>query len=576
MEEDLSGTADELRTTASDGVPEGVDVYLTGAVGFQDDITNAFAGADVRLLVITASIVALLLIVTYRSPVLWLVPLAVVGTADGIARVGAVAAAEALGFIVDASIGGILSVLVFGAGTNYALLLVARYREELHRTDDRFEAMGVAVRRAGPAILASGSTVILSLLALMLADLGGTRALGVTCAIGIAVAMLFALTVLPAALVVCGRGLFWPFVPRVVDGADEKGGVWDRIARSVARRPALVATVAGLGVAVLGLGLVGSSVGLSQTQQLVGDPESVQGQEVIEENFSPGTTSRTTVLAPDAAADDALAVAESVPGVIDPAPGESADGWTQITLAVDAAPQSDEAFAVITDLREAYAGAPEPTSDSLVGGPDATALDTTTTAERDQRTVIPVIFGIVFLILVVLLRALVAPVLLIATVLLTYVGSMGLGSLVFRYVLDIPAFDTTVVLYAFLFLVALGVDYNIFLVTRAREEARASGTREGMIRAVSSTGGVITSAGILLAAVFAVLGVLPVIALLQIGIIVCVGVLLDTLVVRTLLVPALAGVLGERFWWPGRVGERGSGREGRVGAHAMAEGSAGR
>ncbi|WP_382308939.1 MMPL family transporter [Herbiconiux sp. UC225_62] len=559
-QENIAATATELRAAASTDLPDGLTALLTGPIGFQADISNAFAGADFRLLLVTVIVVAVLLIITYRSPVLWIVPLAVVGLADGLARIVVTALAEPLGITIDASIGGILSVLVFGAGTNYALLLVARYREELTREQNRHKAMLTAVTSAGPAIAASGGTVALSLLTLLFAQLAGNRALGFACAIGVVIAILFALLVLPAALVVCGRGLFWPFVPRAVAAPDESGdahhhaatkpGVWMRLGRGVARRPAVVAIVATLGIGVLALGLSGYRVGLSQTDQLLGDPESVAAQEVIDASFSAGLTGQTIVLTPDDAVADATTIAEGVEGVESVRPGESSGGLTRLDVSLASEPESEAAFTTIENLRDAYAGAAGDVSETLVGGSDATALDTNTAAAADQALIIPLILAIVFTILALLLRSLVAPVLLIASVLATFFASLGASNVLFQNVLGFPAFDSNVILFAFLFLVALGVDYNIFLTTRAREETVRHGTREGMVRALSSTGGVITSAGILLAAVFAVLGVLPVVALTQIGVIVCIGVLLDTLVVRTVLVPALVFLTGDRFWWP--------------------------
>lgn len=554
VEDDVAGAAVALRDAASEDLPSGLDARLTGPVGFQDDVSNAFAGADVRLLLITVIVVAVLLIVTYRSPVLWIVPLAVVGTADGLARVAVTALADAVGVTVDASIGGILSVLVFGAGTNYALLLVARYREELLVEEDRHRAMTTAVRSAGPAIAASGGTVALSLLTLLFASLAGNRALGFACAIGVVIAILFALIVLPAALVVCGRGLFWPFIPRVERGAhaERRAGFWTSLGRGVSRRPAAVAAASVLGIGVLLAGLSGYTVGLSQTDQFLGTPDSVRAQETIDESFSAGLTSRTTVLTPDDAAQDTVAVVEGVSGVDTVRPEESHDGLTALSVTLDAEPESSAAFDTVRALRAAIADAGGDVGTAIVGGSDATALDTNEAASADLALIVPIILAIVFVILALLLRSLVAPVLLILSVLATFFASLGAGNWLFLNVLGFPAFDANVTLYAFLFLVALGVDYNIFLTTRAREERRRFGTGEGMIRALASTGGVITSAGILLAAVFAVLGVLPVVALTQVGIIVCIGVLLDTLVVRTVLVPALVFLTGDRFWWPSR------------------------
>jgi RND superfamily putative drug exporter len=554
VEEDVAAAAAELRDAAADGLPDGLEARLSGPVGFQADISDAFAGADIRLLVITAAVVGLLLIVTYRSPVLWIVPLLTVGVADGLARVVVGWLAPMAGIELDPSVSGIQSVLVFGAGTNYALLLVARYREELIRNENRVTAMRSALRHAGPAILASGGTVAAALLLLLLGDLSGTRALGFACAIGVGIALLFGLLVLPSALVVAGRGLFWPFVPRFDPEADPQSrSLWARIGRGVAARPVVVAVIAVLGLGVLATGLVGAKVGLSQTDQILGDPESVQAQRIIEEAYPAGLTAQTVVLAPDAAAGDVAALAEDVDGVESVRPGESWDGLTRIDVTLDAEPQSDAAFAIVRDLRTAFRDADGAAADALVGGSDATALDVSTAAARDQALILPLIALVVFLILIVLLRSLVAPIILVATVLATFFASLGASNVVFQQLLGFPAFDTSVLLFGFLFLVALGVDYNIFLVTRAREERATATTRTAMIRALGGTGAVITSAGVLLAAVFVVLGVLPVVALAQIGVIVCIGVLLDTLVVRTVLVPALVFLTGDRFWWPARV-----------------------
>ncbi len=550
---DIGKTATDIRASASADLPTGLTAYVTGPVGFQSDITNAFAGADLRLLLVTVIVVAVLLIVTYRSPVLWIVPLVVVGVADGLSTVVVGALAGPFGIVLDPSVAGIQSVLVFGAGTNYALLLVARYREELLRVENRNAAMLTAVRSAGPAIAASGGTVALSLFTLLFAELSGNRALGFACAIGVMVAILFALIVLPAALVVCGRGLFWPFVPRYLAGLEPKrAGFWTRLGRGVARRPVLVVATSIVGIGALSLGLFGASVGLSQADQLLGNPESVQAQKIVDVSFSAGLTSQTVVLAPDSAAGEAASLASAMTGVESVQPGESANGRTRLNLSLTSEPGSDETFGTITALRGAYGDATGTVSESLVGGSDATALDNRTSAQADQDLIIPMILAIVFGILAILLRSLVAPVLLILSVLATFFASLGASNAIFQNLMGFPAFNTNVVLFAFLFLVALGVDYNIFLTTRAREEAHRHGTKEGMVRALSSTGAVITSAGILIAAVFAVLGVLPVVALTQIGVIVCIGVLLDTLVVRTLVVPALVFITGDRFWWPSR------------------------
>lgn len=557
VEDDVAAAADQLRSAAGEDLPDGLRARLTGPVGFQADISNAFAGADFRLLLVTVIVVGVLLIITYRSPVLWIVPLVVVGLADGLARVIVAALGPALGFTIDPSVAGIQSVLVFGAGTNYALLLVARYREELLREPDRFAAMRSAVRGAGSAILASGGTVTLSLLLLLLGSLDGTRALGFACAVGIVVALVFGLLVLPAALALCGRGLFWPFVPKF-DATREHDdrSVWARIGRGVARRPRSVIAAAIALLVVFGIGAVGLRIGLPQTEQILGDPESVQAQAVLEQSFDAGLTAQTVVLAPTAEADRAEGLLGAADGVDVVTRGDSWGGRVEFDVTLDGAPQSAEAFATIEGLRSSFDAGGGSLPDTLVGGTDATALDVRDASERDRGLILPLIIAVVFGVLAVLLRSLVAPIVLIATVLATFFASLGASNWIFQNVLGFAAFDTSVVLFGFLFLVALGVDYNIFLVTRAREE-RAGGlaTKDAMVRALGGTGGVITSAGILLAAVFVVLGILPVVALAQIGVIVCIGVLLDTLLVRTVVVPAVVFVLGDTFWWPGSRGD---------------------
>ena len=538
----------EIRATAQEGLPSGITTYVTGPEGFQADLVGVFAGADFTLLLFTVIVVAVLLIVTYRSPVLWIVPLLVVGTADGVAGQVGRNVATAFGIVPDGSVTGILSVLVFGAGTNYALLLIARYREELLRNEDRHVAMAAALRGAGPAIIASGSTVTLALLTLTLAELGGNRALGLVCATGIVIAMIAALVFLPASLVVFGRGLFWPFIPKL--GAENKSlnGVWGKLGRGVAKRPVIISIV-GFGILfALALGATGIKVGLSSTEQFRVKPEAVYGQEVLAEAFPAGATTPTIVIVNKDSADQAIAAAETVSGVASATEVSQNDSVARIDVILDGEPGSEEAYQSIKDLRTELATVDG--ADALVGGLDAEQLDVRTAYSHDQMIVIPLILLLVFGVLVFLLRALVAPILLLLTVVASFFAAQGAAWLLFTNVLGIPALDLSVFLFSFLFLVALGVDYNIFLVARAQEEAVHFGTKEGMIRALATTGGVITSAGILLAAVFAVLGVLPLIALYQIGIIVGIGVLLDTLLVRTVIVPALAFMTGDKFWWP--------------------------
>ena len=533
-----------LRADVDRALPDGVTAQVTGGPAFAADLQNAFAGADVRLLVSTALVVALLLLVTYRSPWLWLVPLIVVGLGDRIAALAVATASQAFGYDIDGSTTGITSVLVFGAGTNYALLLIARYREELRRHDDRFTAMRAAWRQAAPAILASSGTVTLALLTLSFADTPSNRALGWSAAIGIVVAVLFGLVALPAAMVLFGRGLFWPFVPRTGQDDPARTGVWSRIGRAVVSRPRVFVAGSVALLAVLTIGAAGLDVGLTQNQRFRVTPEAVLGQETLARAFPAGFAEPTVVLAKPGDAADVADRVEGVDGVSSVRAGEASARWASLDVVLDADRGSDRAADTIDRLRA------ELGDRALVGGPDAQDIDAASAASHDRLLIIPLVLLIVTGILLVLLRSAVAAIVLVLTVVATYVTAMGAGWFVFTHVFDFPALDLPVPLFSFIFLVALGVDYNIFLATRAREEARRLPIAGAMTTALAVTGGVITSAGIVLAAVFAVLGVLPVVALTQIGVIVGIGVLLDTLVVRSLLVPALAALIGEKFWWP--------------------------
>ena len=544
----------EIRAIAASNAPLGITAYVTGPEGFQVDLAGVFEGADFVLLGSTVIIVIILLLITYRSPTLWIVPLLVVGVADGMAgQIGRNVAAF-FNLSADGSVTGILSVLVFGAGTNYALLLISRYREELLTNEDRHEAMAKAVKGAGPAIIASGGTVVLALLTLSLAELGVTRALGVVCATGIVVAMISALGVLPAAIVVFGRGLFWPFVPRFGGVNKSQSGWWAKLGTGVSKRPV---TVAIIGVAILGgltLGSTGVTIGIPETEQFRVKPEAVVGIEVLGEAFPAGESSPTQIVANNDFAQDVVQAALTLNIVASAEVVNSNDTMSRIDVVLDAEGGSEEAYVAIVDLREAVQGVAG--ANALVGGDDATRLAVKQAYERDQLLVIPLILILVFIVLVVLLRALLAPILLLTSVVLSFFSAIGASWLLFENVFGMSGLDFSVFLYSFLFLVALGVDYSIFLVSRAREESAILAgkvdqpTRQGMIRALGATGGVITSAGILLAAVFAVLGVLPLIALFQVGVIVGIGVLIDTLLVRTVVVPALAFIAGDAFWWP--------------------------
>jgi RND superfamily putative drug exporter len=537
-----------MREIAPEGMPAGIDVYVTGPEAFIKDVGSIFEGADFLLLAFTAGVVAVLLLVTYRSPVLWLIPLAVVGTADGMAGILARRGADMLGFNPDASVTGILSVLVFGAATNYALLLIARYREELLSHADRREAMRIAIRGAGPAILASGSTVAVALALLLLAEIEGRQVLGLVSAIGIVVAMIAGLLVLPSALVVFGRWIFWPFVPKVGGKNPYEKSLWSKLGKAVAKRPLAIASIGVALLAGLASGGLGIKNGLSATEIFIEKPEAVLGQEVLADAFPAGSATPTYVIVSNSYADQALELVD-LPGVAEISEGNSDANYTELRLILDADPESDEALQVIRDLRQELDALPSDAV-ALVGGQDATTLDVTDATARDQALLVPLILISVFLILILLLRSLAAPIFLMVAVVGSFFSAVGASWLIFQNIYGFPALDLTVLILAFLFLVALGVDYSIFLVTRAQEEARVIGTREGMKKALGATGGVITSAGILLAAVFTVLGVLPLIALAQVGTIVGIGVLLDTLLVRTVIVPAIAFTTGKKFWWP--------------------------
>ncbi|WP_167051511.1 MMPL family transporter [Salinibacterium sp. ZJ77] len=540
--------AEQLRDIATADLDD-VRVYLTGAEGFSVDVAAVFSGADFTLLLTTVIVVAVLLLITYRSPWLWLVPLSVIGLGDALAGIIAREVASTLGVELDASITGILSVLVFGAGTNYALLLIARYRDELRLHRDRRAAMRKAMRGAGPAIIASGGTVALALATLLFGELAGNRALGLACAVGIVVAMIFALIVLPAALVLFGRGLFWPYVPRFGSADVIARSPWGKLGRAVSRRPAIVAVAGFVILGAMASGLFFVQTGLSQNDRFLSKPDAVIGQEVLADTFSAGTTSPAAVVVPVEDADAAIEALLAVDRVDAAAVTETTDDLARLSVTLDAGAETPEAFEAVTAMRDALDEVGD--GSGVVGGLDAQALDVTEAQLRDQALIIPIILVLVLVVLIVLLRAIVAPILLLIAVVASFFSAVGAAWWIFSSPLfGFPAIDNNVLLFSFLFLVALGVDYSIFLVTRADEESRTLGTTQGMIRALAATGGVITSAGILLAAVFAVLGVLPLITLTQIGVIVCIGVLIDTLLVRTVIVPALAFLTKDRFWWP--------------------------
>jgi RND superfamily putative drug exporter len=562
----LADVVTALRDRLDEGAPPGVRAEVTGPAAVRADLAAVFEGANVRLLAVTASVVALLLVLTYRSPLLWVVPLLVVGVADQAATAAATRVLAGLSVPWDESTTGILSVLVFGAGTNYALLLISRYRDELHSHVDRYEAMRLALRRTAEAVLASATTVVVGVLSLALSVIPSTRGLGIACAVGIVVAALFVLVALPALLVLLGRWIFWPKVPHLdPEGGPSRPVFWRRVGDAVARRPALFGNLAMLLLAFLALGLLDTRLGLPTAEQFLEKPEAIAASERLAAHFPAGSSDPAVVMTREP--DTARGVVAEVDGVASVRVGASAGAWTELQVVLEDPPDSAPARATVERVRDAVDDPAGGARTSYVGGTAAEALDLAEASARDRWVIFPVVLLLVLGALALLLRAVVTPLLLVVTVVGTYVAALGASWWIFEGIFEFSAFDQDVPLFAFLFLVALGVDYNIFLVTRAREEAVGHGSREGMLRALAATGGVITSAGILLAAVFAVLGVLPLVVLAQLGVAICLGVLLDTLLVRTVLVPALALRLGDAFWWPRRVGGSPAGKTGTRNPH---------
>jgi RND superfamily putative drug exporter len=555
------------------GSRDGLDVYVTGDLGLWADFEEVFGELDTKLLTATVVLVLILLGAIYRAPLIAVIPIVVVGLAYQVASGFIYLYADA-GNTVNSNATGILIVLMFGVGTDYCLLLVSRYREELHRHADKHEAMARALRRAGPAVLASGSTVIAAMLVLLLADTGSTHALGPVSAIGVAAVLLAGLTLLPALLTAAGRRGFWPRRAAVAYQPDldiaERRGLWRRFGDRVLQRPglALGATVAMFGVFTLGL------LAYQEDYSIGGffkkDVESVDGFDVLGQSFPQGALGPTSILvqreggaASDADLSEVRGRVEGLDGVAavsEPQRSEDgAIGKIDITFGDD--PYSEEALARVATLRDRLEDLPAGAT-ALVGAGSAVQEDFNVAAARDNRVIVPVALLVIAIILGILLEAIVAPLVLIATVVVSFFGTLGLSIFFFIEVQGSAGVDASLPTFAFIFLVALGVDYTIFLMSRVREEARTHGTREGMLRALSATGPVITSAGIILAGTFSVLMTLPVTFAFNIGFMVAVGILLDTFIVRTIMVPAAVELLGDRVWWPSTA---------RGGGHALRE-----
>ncbi|WP_131104427.1 MMPL family transporter [Ornithinimicrobium sufpigmenti] len=565
----LRAVTDGVRDAVTVDLPDGLIAQTTGGPALGADLAASFDGADTRLLLVTIGVVGFLLLLTYRSPVLWLVSITVVGLADRVAAVLTAQLGERLGLSFDT---GIISVLVFGAGANYALLLISRYREELRRHTDHRDALAVAWRATLPSILASNLSVVVALATLVLAVIPGTRGLGVAAAAGLLVALAFALFVLPPALAVVGRGAFWPFVPRPAGSMTEhstdaphRRGVWGSVAAGVVRHPWRVLAAGAVVLAVMATGLVGTEVGLNQTERFRVAAESGEALETISAHFPAGASAPLVVVTDAAHLEEVEATVTAYPGVdqVHPGPTGRTSAGEIATLSVvgDATPGSDAERELVTGLREAVHAVPG--THALVGGAPAEEVDVQDGTWRDLLVVAPLVLAVVALALAALLRSLVAPLVLLAINVASSVAAIGAGAWASREILGHPALDTPVPLLAFLFLVALGIDYTIFLVHRVRSEVPVHGTREATVLGVSATGVVITSAGIVLAGVFAALGVLPLVTLGQIGLIVGIGIVGDTLLVRTLIVPAVITLLGDRFWWPSHPQRQEPGEAGR-------------
>ncbi|MEU9925843.1 MMPL family transporter [Streptomyces anulatus] len=562
------GLGDELPTVlerideAGASVP-GTTVQLAGPAASQADLSDAFAGIDGLLLGVALITVLVILLLVYRSVLL---PFVII-----LGAVFALALSCAIVYVladhdivrVDGQVQGILSILVIGAATDYALLLTARFREELAVHGDRFAAMRIALRESFGPITASAATVAAGLLALLLSDLTNNRALGPVGAIGIVCSVLSALTFLPAALVLLGRKAYWPAKPKPADDKVSGGhGIWHKVAALVDRAPRKVwaITLAAL-IACAAFAPTLTSKGVPLDEIFVNDAPSVAAQETLSEHFPGGSGNPAVIIAAADRLPQVTEAAERTEGVASVAPVSASgrpggeplvvDGKVRIDATLEDAADSDSAKEAVASLRTAVHAVPG--SDALVGGYTAQQYDTQRTAEDDRMLIVPVVLAIILVILVFLLRSLLMPVLLVATVALNFLATLGISSLVFTRVFGFSGTDSSVPLYGFVFLVALGVDYNIFLMSRVREESLRHGTREGILRGLTTTGGVITSAGVVLAATFAALGVIPLAFLLQIAFIVAFGVLLDTLVVRSLLVPALVRDIGPKAWWPGAL-----------------------
>jgi RND superfamily putative drug exporter len=542
----LPDTVKELRKVA--GV-DGTTLHVAGQGGQAADSAEAFKGLDGSLLYTTVGVVIIILLLTYRSPILWLLPVISAGVALTVAQAVIYFLAKDAGLTVNGQSQGILTVLVFGAGTDYALLLVARYREELRRHEDRHEAMAFALHRAAPAIIASAATVVLGMLCLLFAEMNSTAGLGPVAAIGIGIGLLVMITLLPALLVICGRWIFWPARPTYGTPEPSASGFWSKVGRRISIRPRTVwvGTSVVLLIACAGLFKLNAN-GLSTEDSYTKEFDSIVGQKVLTKHGLADQSNPVMVLANADKAAEVQKAMTGITGLSEPSRPLVKGGVAFISAPTTDDATSEAAFATVDRVRSAVHAVGG--ADALVGGGPAVLLDIRTASDHDNLVIIPAVLIVVLLILMLLLRAVVAPVILIATVVLSFGASLGLSALLFRYGFGFAGADSSLPLFVFVFLVALGIDYNIFLMTRVREETPQFGTRRAALIALSATGGVITSAGLVLASTFLVLGTMPLVAFAEIGVAVALGVILDTMIVRSILVTALNLDVGGKMWWP--------------------------
>ncbi|MFD3338640.1 MMPL family transporter [Streptomyces anthocyanicus] len=535
----------DVRDIARGGDGLGVEVGGSGALA--TDASEVYNSLDGPLLYTTAAVVALLLILIYRSPFLWLVPLAVAGLADYLSMGVAYGLNQTFGTAVSGQSSGIMTILVFGVGTDYALLLVSRYREELRRIERPYDAMLAALRGCGPAVLASSGTVAAGLLCLLAADLNSSRGMGPLGTVGVLCALAAMLTLLPALLVLLGRRVFWPLVPRHGSTPKARRSLFAAMGGSAERRPRTVLVGGAVLLGALALGTFALPGNLKQEDSFTTRPDAIAAMETLAGAYPESGTQPISVISPTGRAEAALTEIRATKGVESAEAGRSGGGWTELTVLASAPPQSAAENATIETLRDKLDG-------SYVGGPSAEQIDLEDTNARDTAIVVPLVLLSVLLILTVLLRSLVAPLILVAAVVAVWGAALGIGGLVFDPLFGFEGTDPGLGLLSFVFLVALGVDYGIFLMHRMREESlNGAEPTAAALSALRTTGGVIASAGLVLAATFAVLTSMPMVQLVELGFVIAVGVLLDTFLVRTYLVTSASVALRRRVWWPGRL-----------------------